>query len=90
MDFRCPGTANLRTPTLEIKKCPQCGEEVEIFSNELKATCRNCGFTIYNDLQSCIEWCWYARECLGEELYQRLKGKTAGEENPGRSEMPSE
>ena len=23
----CPGAANLRTPTLTIKKCPQCGEE---------------------------------------------------------------
>ena len=28
----CPGTSHLRTPTLTIKKCPRCGEDVEIFS----------------------------------------------------------
>jgi len=70
---KCPGTINIRTPTIEIKKCPECGEEVEIFSDEMKAVCENCGFIIYNDLQSCIEWCRYARECIGEELYSRLK-----------------
>ncbi len=46
----CPGAANLRTPTLSIKKCPQCGEEVEIFSNDVKVACGNCGFVIYNDI----------------------------------------
>ena len=69
---RCPGAANLRTPTLTIRKCPKCGEEVEIFSNDLKVTCGNCGFVIYNDIQSCIRWCKYAKDCVGEETYRRL------------------
>ena len=68
----CPGTASFRTPTLTIKKCPQCGEEIEIFSNELKISCEKCGFVIYNDIQSCIQWCKYARECVGEEMYRTL------------------
>jgi NADH pyrophosphatase NudC (nudix superfamily) len=72
---RCPGAANLRTPTLSIRKCPRCGEEVEIFSNDLKVTCDHCGFEIYNDLTSCVQWCKYAKECVGEETYRRL---TAG------------
>jgi len=71
---KCPGAANIRTPTLTIKKCPECGAEVEIFSTDMKAECDNCGFTIYTDLQSCIQWCKYAEKCLGEELYQKLKG----------------
>jgi hypothetical protein len=32
--------------------------------------CSRCGFTIYNDLQSCVKWCKYAKE--GEETYRRL------------------
>ena len=72
--FECPGAANMRTPTLKIKKCPECGAEVELFSTDMKTECSNCGFTIYNDLQSCIQWCEYAEKCLGEELYQKLKG----------------
>lgn len=70
---KCPGAANnIRTPTIKIKKCPECGKEAEIFSDEMKVKCSNCGFTIYNDLQSCIKWCKYAKECVGEELYTKL------------------
>jgi ribosomal protein S27AE len=72
---RCPGAARIRTPTLEIRKCPQCGEEVELFSSDPKASCGRCGFVIYNDIQSCIQWCKYARECVGEETYRKLTGK---------------
>lgn len=45
----------------------------EMFSTDMKADCSHCGFTIYADLQSCIQWCKYAEKCLGEELYQKLK-----------------
>ena len=73
----CPGAAQFtRTPTLKIKKCPECGADVEIFSTELKVKCGKCGFTIYNDLGSCIQWCKYAKECVGEEVYNSLKIKT--------------
>lgn len=73
----CPGAAQFtRTPTLKIKKCPECGADVELFSTELKVKCGKCGFTIYNDLGSCIQWCKYAKECVGEEVYNSLKIKT--------------
>jgi len=78
----CPGTNNLKTPTLTIKKCPQCGEEVEIFSNDTQVTCSTCGFVIYNDTLSCIQWCKYAKECVGEEMYNTYFQKKE-ENKPG-------
>jgi hypothetical protein len=71
MPDHCPGAANLRTPTLAIKKCPQCGDEVELFSNDISVKCR-CGFVVYNDIESCILWCKHAKECVGEEMYNKL------------------
>lgn len=71
----CPGAANITgTPTLKLKECPQCGSDIEIFSNELQTECRNCGFTAFNNIISCIKWCAYAKECVGEEVYQQLMG----------------
>lgn len=69
---RCPGAAGVRTPTLTIKKCPSCGEEIEVFSNDISVTCSKCGFKVYNDIASCVQSCRYAKECVGEELYNRL------------------
>jgi len=72
---KCPGAAHIRTPTIITKKCPECGSEVEIFSNEMLTKCSGCAFTVYNDLESCVQWCQYAVECVGEEQYRRLKKK---------------
>lgn len=47
---QCPGAAGIRTPRLEIRACPGCGEEIEVFSNEASAKCLKCGQVIYNDL----------------------------------------
>ena len=69
----CPGSANLKTPTLKIKKCPKCGADVELFSIDVTVKCPNCGFTVYNDTKSCIQWCKYAEQCVGEKLYKKLK-----------------
>ena len=72
---RCPGAANIRTPTLTIKKCPQCGDEVEVFSNDISVKCSRCGFEVFNDIESCIQWCKFAKECVGEETYNRLMAR---------------
>ena len=71
----CPGSAGLRTPTLTIKECPRCGHDVEVFSSDIKVACDNCGFIVYNDISGCFKWCQHARECLGEETYERLLGE---------------
>ena len=58
--------------TIEDKICPQCGHEVEIFSVDTEAVCENCGCVIYNDTLSCVQWCKYAKQCVGEQTYERL------------------
>ena len=68
----CPGAAYLKgTPTIEEKVCPDCGEKLEIFSNENHVKCK-CGFIAYNDVQNCIKWCAYARKCVGDDIYEQF------------------
>ncbi len=70
----CPGAASLRgTPTLTIKTCPQCGADVELFSIDFKVACDQCGFVVYNNMQSCVQWCRFAEACLGPDLYRMYK-----------------
>jgi NADH pyrophosphatase NudC (nudix superfamily) len=64
MSGHCSGAANLRTPALAIRKCPQCGVVVEVFSNDISVECSNCGFTIYDDFESCTRWCRHAKACV--------------------------
>lgn len=74
---RCPGVE--RSPRIQLYQCPKCGAEVEIFSNEVKVECRECGEMVYSErLPSCVDWCAAARECLGEERWRQLKGQGEG------------
>ena len=61
-------------PQIKImeKTCPQCGCEVEIFSIDTQVACDTCGFVIYNDTLNCVQWCKYARKCVGDEMYEHL------------------
>ena len=61
-----------RTPTILEKKCPQCGHDIEMFSIDTEARCENCGFVAYNDTLSCVQWCKYARQCVGDEMYEQM------------------
>lgn len=80
---KCPGSGGIRTPVPTLKKCPECGEEVEIWSNELKAKCTQCGATVFREaIPSCIDWCPAAREYLSEEKHNRLRGERQKPSNP--------
>lgn len=68
-----------RTPTLEEKICPNCGSIIEIFSTDTQVTCEKCGFIAYNDSLSCVQWCKYARNCVGDEMYERMMEITANQ-----------
>lgn len=72
---KCPGAADIRGPSIVLKTCPECKEEIEFFSLDLMRNCPRCGFTVYKELSSCIKWCKYARECVGDELYYKLMKK---------------
>ena len=61
-----------RTPTIIEKTCPRCGHEIEMFSIDTERTCENCGFVAYNDTLSCVQWCQYARKCVGDEMYEKM------------------
>ena len=61
-----------RTPTIEEKICPQCGHTIEIFSTDTEVACENCGFVVSNDALSCVQWCKYARQCVGDAMYEQM------------------
>ncbi len=61
-----------RTPTIHEKICPNCGEIIEIFSIDTRVPCEKCGFVAYNDTLSCVQWCEYAKQCVGEEMYEKM------------------
>lgn len=74
----CPGAKLIRQPAPEIFKCPNCGEEVEIWTDELRGRCSKCGTVVIKEQdQSCLEWCKMARECVGEDAYNNfMKNKS--------------
>ena len=76
MYAQCPGrnSSNLRA---ELHKCPNCDNEVEIFSDEIKVRCSRCGENVFREkTPSCIDWCASARQCLGEERWRSLNGQS--------------
>ena len=72
--------------------CPQCGSIIELFSIDTEVACENCGFVAYNDTLSCVQWCQYARKCVGDEMYEHmmkiaeLRTQKASEERQTRKE----
>ena len=81
-----------KTPTITEKKCPRCGHLIEMFSTDTEVKCENCGFVVYNDALSCVQWCQYARKCVGDEMYAHmmeiavLQKQKAAEERRRRQE----
>jgi DNA-directed RNA polymerase subunit RPC12/RpoP len=79
---RCPGqeSRNLR---VEVFKCPGCGADVEIFSDEMRFRCRKCGTMVVRKevAPSCLDWCDAAQKCLGEGKFSELNKPGAGDKN---------
>lgn len=72
--LQCPGSEEVKRPKPEYIPCPKCGSEVEIWSDEVQAKCENCGTLACRERKpSCLDWCKYAKECVGEEKYMRWK-----------------
>jgi predicted RNA-binding Zn-ribbon protein involved in translation (DUF1610 family) len=76
----CPGAKILRQPQPQMFDCPSCGEEVEIWTDEIRGVCSNCGRAVFRDgYMSCLEWCKFAQDCVGEEAYDRyMKNRAVG------------
>lgn len=74
----CPGSENIRNPSPDYIPCRKCGEEVEIWSDEVQAKCSNCGTVNYKEKPpACIDWCKFAEQCIGKDAFARLKGPGA-------------
>ena len=75
MSDKCPGQ-DIRKLKAAMYKCPNCGVEVEMFSDELRIKCKRCGQYVEKaHVPSCIEWCVSARQCLGEDRWKALRGE---------------
>ncbi len=77
----CPGSKLLRQPAPEMFPCPGCGEEVEIWTDEVKGTCLHCGRAVLRDAgaMSCLDWCKYGKDCVGEVIYEKyMQSKAVG------------
>lgn len=70
----CPGSIGFVQPKPEIFLCQGCGREVEIWSDEATGSCPVCSKTVFRpSLQSCLDWCKHAQECVGEEKLTQYK-----------------
>ena len=74
MNIKCPGQ-DIRNLRAAMYKCEKCGNEVEMFSDELRIRCYRCKEFVYKEnTPSCIDWCRSAKECIGEEKWNALRG----------------
>lgn len=77
--FSCPGATRIKEPIPEFFKCPKCHSEVEIWTHESFRKCQNCDQIVLREqVPSCIEWCEYGKECVGEEAYNKYMKSKAG------------
>jgi hypothetical protein len=66
----CPGSRLLRQPAPELFPCPNCGTEVEIWTDELKRTCPACKKVVLREGgMSCLEWCKFGKDCVGDSAF---------------------
>ena len=71
---RCPGSLAFAQPKIELVRCPHCGDDAEVWTDEAEGKCAKCGRTVCRTAtQSCIDWCKYARECLGDEGHKKYQ-----------------
>lgn len=72
MSFRpCPGSGAFTQPKPDVVACPGCAADVEIWSDEATGQCGKCGrVVIRTETQSCVDWCRFARNCLGDQKFK--------------------
>jgi len=69
MIFSCPGSGKFKQPEPREARCPLCGEEAEVWTDEAEVVCRKCGGRVKKDAgQSCLDWCKYAKICIGYKM----------------------
>ena len=80
---RCPGSLSFSQPKPDVVKCPDCGSDVEIWNDEATGACPKCAKTVIRtETQSCVDWCKYAKDCLGEDKYRKYGNMKAAMRKP--------
>ena len=79
MIFNCPGSSKFKQPYPESVACPNCHIDVEVWTDEYDAVCPKCKNRVTRQSgQSCLDWCKYAKECVGNEIYDEYMRKKEG------------
>jgi DNA-directed RNA polymerase subunit RPC12/RpoP len=72
-DNVCPGAKKIIQPSPEEFHCQKCGTKVEIWSDEMTTECSKCGSQVSRiRVDSCLDWCTSAEQCLGVMKYNKL------------------
>jgi len=78
MYSHCPGQEG-RNLQVEVFKCPGCGADVEIFTDEMRFRCRKCGTMVVRKEVApvCLDWCEAAQKGLDQakQSYKPDKAK---------------
>lgn len=70
----CPGSKDIKNPSPEELSCGKCGASVEIWTDESETKCKSCGNTVTRIIgPTCLDWCAFAKECVGEDKYRKIK-----------------
>lgn len=66
-ESHCPGIEDYVRPSVDYEVCESCGGRVEVWSDEEKAECLDCGAKSEqkDKAPSCLEYCAYADKCKG-------------------------
>ena len=78
MILGCPRAKNFKQPEPDYITCLHCSEEVEIWTDEVQIECPKCKSVVTREGEeiSCLDWCKFSKECVGEERYNKyLKNK---------------
>lgn len=75
----CPGSKDIKQPKPEDITCSSCGAAIEIWSDESEVKCKKCGKMNSRIIgPTCLDWCAFAKECVGEEKYRKIKSRSSG------------
>lgn len=72
----CPGIDEYVRPSVDYEVCDSCGGRVEVWSDEDKGECLDCGENWQKKSESgpsCLEYCNYADKCKGIIMMKRAQ-----------------
>jgi len=70
----CPGARSIKELVPSDVRCCACGTEVEIWSDEFRVRCPECGEWVMGAQgPTCLDWCAMAQECVGKATFDAYR-----------------